>query len=153
MLRDRLGELDDNIVMQLGDDGNMRLSHGTMPNIVVAILNLTDGGPWMEQLQPCPELFKSEVSATWEPFEWHVDPNGERPSVARGPFLLTEVEEPHTVDVYTDAPPWEEGAIPTRALSNDAIRGGWFIDRMQAVFGSRRIRIRGRYPLWRRINE
>lgn len=143
-LRGKLETIDDELLMKLGSDGRMRLSHRMTPEIIVATLDLVDGEPCMEQLSSFPGLIKDDVTATWEEFEWHVDPTGPHPSLASGPFLLTEIERGKRVDIYTDTPPSEDQAKVTRSLTNDNIRGGWFIDRMQYVFAASRVRIVGR---------
>jgi hypothetical protein len=140
----KLGLLSDELLMQLASDGQLRVAVPGTPDVVVATVDLVQGVPWIEQLCPCPGLIRAEVSATWEEATEHVDPKTR--SAARGPILLTGIEPGVSVDVYADAPPWEDGAVPTRSLTNDDIGGGWFIDHMQQVFAKSRVRLTVRRP-------
>ncbi len=140
----KIGIVNGELVMQLGSDGEMRLSLPDAPDVVLATINLVAGRPWIEQLRSYPRIIKPDVVATWEESNGCVDPDDL--SCVKGPAVLTAIEPGKTIDVYTDAPPWEKGATPTRSLTDRDIAGGWFIDHMQQAFANRRVTVSVRRP-------
>jgi hypothetical protein len=149
VLRARLDELQDHLVARLEGDGKLHIAHPTAPLLVVATLDLTVSGPCgprLEQLEAGPALIKDEVTAVWEAFEYVVGPTAENPSAERGPFLLTHIERGKSVDLYGDAPPWEDKAVATRQLTaHDVECGSWYIEHGEVLFSEQLVQIRGRY--------
>jgi hypothetical protein len=147
-----LGWLDDALIMRLGADGKTRLAHRMTPAHVVALLDLTEEHPRLEQIAQYPSMFKDDVSSAWDEIEVYLDPAEDVLWAERGPLLITEIESGAEVDIYCDAPPWEDGAVPTRTITSEDARGGWFVDRLCVAFARKRVRIRARHSPYRHLD-
>ena len=79
-----------------------------------------------------------------EEFECYV--HDDERNCVRGPVLITEIEAGASIDLYCDAPPWEDNAQPTRSLTNAQLDREFRVERLQIVCAKSRAWIRGRRP-------